>query len=254
MPKRKDYIREHYIDSFNHIKNKYGEDVSSYVIPSDASLQKAIGYTGQFIVNSSEEHYRYNYYQKYLDSALRMLDFNLTNNRRIIHLDLGCGPGLFSWVVQDRLLKNYGKKSGDIELIGYDHAKYMIRLANLFHGHLPVEYNFEGYSRINKIRHMLKTRDFSDCDCIVTFGYVLVQVKDDTEAIYNFVKIIKHLFPANSCTLVAVDAFSGNRSSEFRNACEKLLSALSNIGTNIEDKFIRSSGCSWMRARLSQEK
>ena len=247
-------IRENYITSFNRIRDKHGSVLfSSYIIPTDVSLQGAIGYTNKYIVESGEEHYRYDYYRYILNTALNFFGIH-RSKYKIFHLDLGCGPGLFSWVVQDYLLARCHRSPGDIELVGYDYAKKMIRLANLFRDYLPVEFNFEGYSRIRTIRDKLRSRDLSDCDCIVTFGYVLVQLKDNTEAMHNFAKIIKHLFPANSCTLVAVDAFSGNRPLEFRYACDELLAAMSSVGININDKYIRSPDRSWMRASLSREK
>ncbi len=246
-------IRKHYIESFNKIKSKHGLVIpNTYIVHSDDPLPKVVGYTSKFIVDDGEEHYRYDYYRDILGRALTHYGINQAKNK-IIHLDLGCGPGLFSWVVQDYLVSKHAVDPGDIDIIGYDHAKNMIKLANLFRKHLPVEFNFEGYSGLNKIQNILKTRDFSDCDCIITFGYVLIQLHGAMEAMHNFAKIIKRLFPVNSCILVAVDAFSGNRPQCFRNACDELFAALSDTDIYIENRYIRGPDRSWMRARLNQE-
>ena len=249
-------IKDHYIESFNQIRRKHGYTSSGYEIPVDISLEGAVGYTRQYIIETGKEHYRYDYYTKCLASTLdeRGLNFNPANNR-IMHLDLGCGPGLFSWVVRDYAIENYGKKPGDIELVGYDHAESMIRLAHLFRDRLP-EYNFEGYYELDKIQHMLESKDLSDYDCIITFGYVLVQVEGKREALQNFIDIIRLLFPVNSCILMAVDAFSEeDRRQKFGNACEELWDSLSNTGINARDRDIENSEYrSWMRSRLSKEK
>ena len=70
---------------------------------TDVSLQGAIGYTSKYIVESGEEHYRYDYYRYILNTALNFFGIH-RSKYKIFHLDLGCGPGLFSWVVQDYLL------------------------------------------------------------------------------------------------------------------------------------------------------
>ena len=247
-------IKNHYIEGFNKISEKHGEVSCSHVIPRNISLERALGYTNEYIIKPKpEEHFRYNYYREILDIALKRVGFNPASNR-ITHLDLGCGPGLFSWVVQDYMLSMYGKNHSDIELIGYDHAKNIIRLAELFQKYLPVEYNLEAYFKIDEIQNMLKSRDFSDSDTVITFGHVLIQIKGNSEALQNFAEIVKNLFPSNSCIVVAVDAYSSNdRRLDFRNACKELWASLAEVGVNINNKHI-SSERSWMYAYLSQEK
>ena len=95
------------------------------------------------------------------------------------------------------MLTKYRKNPGDIDLIGYDYAENMIRLAALFQEHLPVEYNLDGYFEIDRIRNMLKSRDLSDYQILITFGHVLIQVKDSSEAMQNFVRIINNMLPSN---------------------------------------------------------
>ena len=245
-------IREHYIESFGKIRNRFREAPCDHVIPGNVSLQSAIGYTNEFIVESEQKHFRYDYYQKELGKAMTGFGFNPLENR-ITHLDLGCGPGLFSWVVQDYLCSRYKMDPDDIELIGYDYAKNMIHLANLFHEVLPVEYNFEGYHEFERIRRMLKFTDFSDSDCIITFGHVLIQIKDDPGALRDFVELIQHLFPVHSCILVAVDAYAfEDRRQDFRHVCKTLLAALAGAGVNVKSKPAGNTG-SRLYARLSRD-
>lgn len=242
-------IRNYYEEAFNSIKSKYGEQPSSHVIPANISLEEAIGYTRRYVIESlfKTRHYRYGRYRNALDKVLKeRLHFSPTN-RRVVNLDLGCGPGLFSWVVRDYMLEKYGRSDDDIRLIGYDYAKNMIRLANLFKEYLPMEFNLDGYSEVNEIKSVLKSADFSGCDVIVTFGHVLVQTKGKHDAVSDFCNIICSLFPANCCVLVAVDAIS--RPLAFRDAWKNLRTALQENGVNMEsEKLIDLNS---MCARLS---
>lgn len=148
MPDLNMSIRKNYIEAFNKIRKRFGWKPHDHEIPGNISLKEAIGYTGEFIVESGEEHFRYDYYRKKINNTPTM--FGIGRVKKIVHLDLGCGPGLFSWVVRDYMLKSYGKKPGDIEFIGYDHAQNMIRLAKLFQEYLPVEYNLMAILRLAK--------------------------------------------------------------------------------------------------------
>jgi len=241
-------IRDYYEQAFNVIKSEYGEQPSSYVVPANISLEQAIGYTRRYIVEGVYEtrHYRYGRYRHALDKVLKEELRFKPANRRIVNLDLGCGPGLFSWVVRDYMLKGYDSNDGDISLIGYDYAKNMIRLADLFRKHLPMEINFTGYSKIGKIKKVLSREDFSDCDVIVTFGHMLVQTKSEHDVASDFCNIICSLFPANCCVLVAVDAIT--RAWAFHGAWKNLRAALEEAGVNMESE--KSIGLSSMCARL----
>ena len=246
-------IREQYIESFKQITTKYPFIPSyAHIIPENITLTEAIGYANKFIIDSEVEHFRYDYYREFLDKSLTMSGLK-PKNKQIVHLDLGCGPGLFSWVIQDYMVTKYGMNSGNIEHIGYDHAENMIRLAVLFKEHIPAEYNFEGYSGINSIRNILKYRDFSRCHVIITFGHVLIQVKDNPEALRNFAEIINNMFPSKSCNVVAVDAYKYEETrQEFKFACRNLVVALDDTGVNVQKCQVGPTR-SWMCARLSNE-
>ena len=70
-------------------------------------------------------HYRFDRYAQAVRIALRRTTFGTTGDGPIVHVDLGCGPGPFSWVVSDALRQN----GNDIQLYGFD-AREMIRLAS----------------------------------------------------------------------------------------------------------------------------
>ena len=245
-------IRDSYIPTFGSIKNKYGAGYSGPKIRTDASLKRAIGYAREYVVKHSQQHFRYDYYQKALSSAFRRLRFDPAG-RRIVHLDMGCGPGLFSWVMHDHIESEYAQNVNSVSYFGYDHAAAMIRLAHLFWDRLPVRCDFDGYSSLDEIAAVLTDRDFSNHDVVVTFGYVLVQVQDSTSAMDDFAALTSCLFPTHSCLMVAADAHNDSTvRSAFRDQCAALQAALSEVGVRVRKKALSSIG-SVMSAGLDME-
>lgn len=226
-------IRGHYIQAFETIRNRYGEEGSGWEINPDVSLKQAIGYTRQYVIGHDKPHFRYDYYRDALDWAFSTLRFG-PGNGDILCMDLGCGPGLFSWVVQDYMVSRSVRK-GDIEIIGYDHANNMIRLLNMFHDcfccRCSPQHDWHGYFRIGRLKRALKTRCFSNHDVIVTLGHVLIQIKDNPRAMRDFSCIIGSMFPFKSCVVIAADAYSSlDRRQAFRDSCEGLWDALREAG------------------------
>ncbi len=214
-----DRIEEHYRRAFREIcsEEDYKPRFRNHEIPATASLKNAIDYTWSYVIESKPFgtlHYRYNRYRRAVQHALSQNDNPIRfiipgfPGNKIIHLDLGCGPGLFSWVVHDYLATMEWRQQ-NVEYIGYDHAENMIRLGRLFQEYLSVEtYVFDGYSEIDRMLKEMQERDLSGHDCIVTLGYVLVQAGNDGSALGDFARAIKSLHPWKSCILVAVDAKS----------------------------------------------
>ena len=217
-------IRNHYEEVFEEIVRQHGEgeDPPSFEIDADCTLHRAIGYTKQFVF----EYRRYGHYTSVLYQALPQLDFRPAD-KPIVHLDLGCGPGVFSWAVRDHMIEKYGMKDSDLIMIGYDHAPNMIKLAHLFRDHLPIEFNLKGYSDVADI---ISSENFSDCDVIVTLGYVLIQTEGDPDARKDFAEIVQSLLKSsNSCILIASDSHSPNYPENrqiFGEACNQLETAL----------------------------
>ena len=205
-------IRDHYRDVFREIQHEYGEgeEYPPYEIDADCSLRRAIGYTRKNVIECN----RYEHYQGALDEALEQLDFYPTN-KKIVHLNLGSGPGLFSWVARDyMMLQQHVKDDSDIVMIGYDHSKNMVNLADLFRTRLPVEFTLKGYSDIDELEKKLSSVDFSDYHAIVTFDDILTHRQHrstplhNTPSLYDFARITQSLLNStNSCILIVVNAF-----------------------------------------------
>ena len=93
-------IRDHYAPTLDAIAQRYGEAPPVFHIAPDTPLPTLVGYTRRHVVDGDEPHFRYGYYHAALSSALRRLQF-APGDRRVVHLDIGCGPGVFSWVMYD---------------------------------------------------------------------------------------------------------------------------------------------------------
>ena len=245
-------IKDSYVPTFNAIVQCYREEPSTAQIGPGDSLRKTIGYTRKYVVEQAKPHFRYKYYHDALSCAFTRLGFDLAD-RRVVHLDVGCGPGVFSWVMYDHVASQETQDPGQVDYYGYDHSPAMIRLADLFLERFPVQYEFQGFSDLADIRRAVTDRDFSDWDVVVTFGYALVQVRGNPTALGDFATLIARVFPSHSCILVAADAHNDRATRDaFDDQCDALRTALNEVGVALEDRESTALG-SVMFARLNRE-
>ena len=245
-------IRDNYVSTLNAIAQDCGEETSTAQIGPRDSLQKTIGYTREFVVEHTTPHFRFQYYHRALSFAFRQLRFDPAD-RRVVHLDIGCGPGVFSWVMHDHMASQEAREPGHVDYYGYDHAAAMIQLAHLFLERFPDKYEFHGYSDLVGISTALADQDFSNCDVMVTFGYALVQVRDNPAALGDFATLIACVFPSHSCTVVAADAHHDPATRDaFDGQCRGLETALNEVGVALQDR-VSPERRSIMVARLTVE-
>ena len=214
-------IREKYVRVVEDIAERDGvlplEMKKSYKIPAGATRLECIEYTLGYVVGvaGDREHYRYKKYYRALNSALRMIASRTEYRVPQLHIDVGCGPGLFTWVVRDK----FRCEQLDVDLYGYDHAKEMVKLATEIWTKLDESV---GYACYYNALEMLSTVSASDNSCdhaLVTFGHVLVQTHDKKYVIRKFGRIISRSFAVN-CLVVAVDA--QKKPDKFRKGCDSL--------------------------------
>ena len=245
-------IRDNYVSTFNAIAQRCGEEPSTAQIGPDDSLRKIIGYTRQYVVKHTEPHFRYKYYHGALSRAFTQLRFDPAD-LRVVHLDVGCGPGVFSWVMYDHIASQETRGPGQVDYYGYDHSSAMIELAHLFLERFPDQYEFHGFSDLGEIATALADQNFSNCDVVVTFGYALVQVRDNAAALGDFATLIACLFPSHSCIMVAADAYNNHATRDtFVDQCRALETALDEVGVALEDRVLTGLH-SIMVARLTME-
>lgn len=245
-------IRDNYIATFHSIAPWRGQHHATAQIGPNASLRRVIEYTRQYVVVQTEQHFRYDYYRGALSLALTRLQFNPAD-RRIVHLDIGCGPGVFSWVMYDYVTSHETLDTNQINYYGYDHCAAMIDLAHSLLQRFPDRYEFRGFSDLAEVSTTLADQDFSNCDVIVTFGYALVQVLDDLTALHDFATLISCVFPSHSCLMVAADAHNDRPTRDaFRDQCRAFETALNEVGVALENR-LSTAQRSIMFARLMME-
>ena len=128
----------------------------------------------------------------------------------------------------------------------------MIELAQLFLDRFPDRYEFHGFFDLAETLTTLAAHDFANSAVVVTFGYALVQVREDPDALGDFATLISCLFPSRSCIIVAADAHSRAGRTAFRAQCGELETALNSAGVTLENRLIPNRG-SIMSARLTME-
>ena len=129
----------------------------------------------------------------------------------------------------------------------------MLELAHLLLECFPDQYEFHGFSNLAEIATTLTMEDLVNRDVLVTFGYALVQVRDDPAALGDFVTLIGCLFPSRSCIMVAADAYNDRATRDaFDGQCGALATALNAAGVTLQNR-ISTAQRSIMFARLTME-
>ncbi len=201
-------------------------------VPADATFEQVVQYTDWHTADrprrtaGGDGHYRYDRYAAVFNAGL-----GHNSSRRIAHIDIGCGAGLFSWAFLD-WARAHQIEPGRLALYGYDHSSETIRLAWMMYHRLRTVYT--GYPRLRYyhksepfLQRLTKEHDM-DTDYILTFGYVLAgnQTPDDMHIFTQIVDSIGDLNGSASYVLISSDATSGRHSSSSMKGWDTLLRAL----------------------------
>ena len=204
-------------------------------LPSDAGLEMVLQYTDWFVAGTgdTEEHFRYSRYSQ----TLRHL---APSTRRQVHVDIGCGAGLFSWVFLDgAVAQNVSLER--VRLFGLDRNRASLALAKRIREKLLAK--VPSYPKLNYYRkpeilsRELRKRQIKGSDYVITFGHVLVQshspkeIQQFSEIIETVVEILER---GCSCTLVAVDARREEERRQLSQGWDLLLSRLGNLDLRIK--------------------
>ena len=200
-----------------------------HVVRADATFTQVVQHTYRFVggYRDTQPDYRYRRYQGVL-SHLRH------NSRRTVHVDIGCGAGLFSWVFLD-WATDRGLGHDLVELYGLDHSPQMLVLANEARARLMqtvANYPDLHYAQDpDALLHELTANHQPATDYAITFGHVLVQAHGP-EAIHTFTRVIAHILrlmdAQSQCALIAVDALG--RPKEFTAGWDALMTGLQQQG------------------------
>ena len=225
-------IRDEYIAVIARLSRRFGRTYGHYQVPQHASLRQCIGYASKYVSGHTTKHYRYDRYMRALRSALRF-NGDFCRAGTLVHVDIGCGPGLFSWVVHD----HFDDTELNVQFYGYDHATEMIRLARLiqdgFESNIDVQYHNDSEQLLGNITARPPT------DVIVTFGHVLVQLADNHQAMEVFATILERLTHTGPCLVLAVDAHG--RTTTFRGSFNRLCDMLEERNCTWDNKQDRGS-------------
>ena len=147
----------------------------SLVVGPDTSFDEAVRNTAWYCwLADTQPHYRYRRYQEVLQ-RIRLPP----GDYRVVHLDIGCGAGLFSWAFLDWAGNNHlGYER--IALYGFDHSPEMINLAHQVRNQLtqsvPDYPNLRYTSDAATLLQDLTKEHQNGIICIITFGHVLGRV------------------------------------------------------------------------------
>ena len=152
----------------------------------------------------------------------------------LVVVDIGCGPGIFSWVVHDYFVSS---PSVDVKLFAVDRCPNMVRLAHALWHRMDTRCDLRVHSDWRQIRS-----DFSntlrsggrESAVVVTLGHLLVQIVNDLSSINDVAYIVADCvslaaasLPRGRCLVIAADAFEGTRRERFERAWECLQDTLS---------------------------
>lgn len=247
MPKQH-CIRSRYADILRALAGDYSPDDEpvGYRIRAAATMAECKKYAVCYLVGreDSRPHYRYDRYRLILEYALKRCDCG----ESVIHLDLGCGPGLFTWVVRNFFLQH---SHIEIRYYGYDYAPSMVKLARIVWDCLDTQEKLSLYHSVDEIVTVAQRLSVLAGFVIVTFGHVLFQTYDNPKAMDDFARAIAAFARSRTCIIAASDAHSGARSQYFKHACCKLISAMARYGLTVDMDF--TSGRSQMFGETGAE-
>ena len=236
-------IKDHYCNVLRSIMREHDIEIPPHkpgnTIPPDASFRRVVQYTYDrccFLRVNQSEHYRYRRYH----GALASVE---SPSGRIAHVDIGCGAGVFSWALLDRVSDN-GLPYGQIHLYGLDHSQKMINLAHAVRQGLAAhitDYPQLHYTHeVDDLLRDLSNGHHAGTYYIVTFGHVLVQIqrtehiRDPADVVRDFTQVIVHILELmdgeGRCDLIAVDASSAGYLDDFESGWKALLSSLEQAG------------------------
>ncbi len=224
-------IRGKYIAVINAIEEEHGSNNCDYVVPKNATLAECIGYARKYYVEGQEKHHRYNRCWSLLETAMDSIPLDTSSKKTLLHIDVGAGPGLYTWVLRDYARQHY--RTINLELYGYDRVPGMAKLANMMWGRFDENVSYSCFHDKNELCTAAAADPSRSINVVLTLGYVLIQT--DGDGSLNELASLCETFSVNSnVCLIAIDAYSWDRPTQFESAWNKLVSLLSNRRVSVE--------------------
>ena len=216
-------IKDHYREAIREVMADRGVRPLSwrpgFELSENAGKPEVLHYADWYVAGRGdrEQHHRYN-------RCLGTLRGYRASDRQKVHVDIGCGTGLFAWAFLDWATEK-GIAYDHISLYGLDRCQAMLDLAQTIK--VKLSRNIISYPHLNYYRKVydllqnLTDNHKESTDYVVTFGYVLIQVWENSpRSIQDFAKIIAHIvgLPDARCSVLEVDAYSGDRPAKLASA------------------------------------
>ena len=152
----------------------------------------------------------------------------------VLHVDLGAGPGLFTWafwdLMQDEMV---GDNSPSLDLFGYDHAPQMAALARHIWNRFEVQTPYRCFDNEEEVYANVWPQG-PKTNVLITLGHSLIQAHEHGSGLTVFAELCEAVAGLDRNTrLVAVDAHSGNRAQQFVAAWRKLLSMMADSRVSV---------------------
>ena len=224
-------IKSKYVAVIDAIAAEHGSDDCYYAVEKNATLAECIGYAQKYYVEGEEKHHRYNRCRKLLETAMSCIPPNTGSRQTLLHIDIGAGPGLYTWVLRDYIRKKH--PTINLKLYGYDRAPEMAKLANVIWKQFDENSSYSCFHDRNKLYAAAMSGSSRSVYVVLTLSYVLIQT--DGDGSLNELASLCEKFSVNSnVCLIAIDAYSRDRPNLFENAWNKLVSLLSNRRVSVE--------------------
>ncbi len=234
-------VRSRYLAICDDLISDFEASPSTYTVLKNASFQDCLGYLQRYIVDK-RSHYRFDryaallnpwYHENAFPTELAEHYWDSGRSRlRLLHIDLGSGPGLFTWVVRDYLDDVFWGPSWEYESmhIGYDHSASMVDLATVIWGRLAIGSKAVWCSSQESLLAVAQ-RPISSCDyLLITMGHVIIQLSNQGKAVLdNLADCVNQLlndYDAPPTDVLIVDAHSGSRPQQFERALQQFVAVL----------------------------
>lgn len=222
-------IKSQYWVAVDNIAEEEGTARLGFDVPRDATLAQCIGYTQDYVVRLGQErpHYRYERYLTTLRKCMQELPFQWTMPTAM-HLDLGAGPGLFTWVVWDYVRSETTEgRELSLDLFGHDYAPEMSRLARRLWDAFGLPATYGCFASEEEVYANVWPQG-PPTNVLITLGHSLIQVhKGGDGGLAVFAELCEAVAGLDeTARLVAVDAHGGDRPREFDSAWEEFVSLM----------------------------
>lgn len=234
-------IRSRYLTVCGDLVAELGTEPANHTVAKDASFGYCLGYLQNYIV-AQRPHYRFDRYAALLspwyhesafpdDLAEHYWDRGYSR-LRLLHIDLGSGPGLFTWVVRDYLDRTFWGPRWEYDSmhIGYDYNASMVDLATVIWDRLAVDSKAVWCSSQESLAALAQW-PIRSCDyLLVTMGHVIIQLSEQNQTeLDGFAALVCRLLDdhyAPPTDILIADAHSGSRPLQFERALERFVTAL----------------------------